>query len=80
MGDRINCPIGSQSVHHLFCQHCGTRPFGRGYLDEIGGAFYSVNIACLDNVSDEEFATIPVHYSDGRDNNWESPPAETRYL
>jgi hypothetical protein len=64
----------------LFCKHCGTRPFGHGYLDEIGGEFYSINIACLDNVSDEEFAAIPVHYSDGRNNHWESPPAETRYL
>ena len=78
--DLSDYQFGSQSVHHLFCKHCGTRPLGRGYLDEIGGAFYSVNIACLDNVSDGEFAAIPVHYSDGRNNNWESPPAETRHL
>jgi hypothetical protein len=72
--------FGSHSVHHLFCKHCGVKPFGRGYLEQIGGAFYSVNIACLDDVSDKEFATIPVHFSDGRSNHWESSPAETRYL
>ena len=78
--DLSDYQFGSHSVHHLFCKHCGVRPFGGGYLNEIGGAFYSVSIACLDDVSDEEFATIPVHYSDGRNHNWGSPPAETRHL
>jgi hypothetical protein len=78
--DLSDYQFGSRSVHHLFCKHCGARPFGRGYLDEIGGAFCSINIACLDNLSDEEFAGIPVHYSDGRNNNWQSPPAVTSHL
>jgi hypothetical protein len=78
--DLSDYQFGSHSVHHLFCKHCGVRSFGRGYIEEIGGDFYSVNIACLDNVDDEELANIPVHYADGRNDNWQPPPAETRYL
>lgn len=72
--------FGSNSMHHLFCSNCGVRPFGRGHLDVLGGDFYSVNVACLDNVSDEDLANAPVRFSDGRANNWQSPPAETRHL
>lgn len=78
--DLTDYQFGTRSVHHLFCKHCGVRSFGRGYVEEIGGEFYSVNIACLDNVDDEELANIPVHYADGRNDNWQSPPAETRHL
>jgi hypothetical protein len=66
-------------IHHFFCSICGIKPFGRGHLEELGGDFYAVNVACLDDVTPEEFAKAPVKYEDGRNNNWGSPPAETRY-
>jgi hypothetical protein len=72
--------FGSNSMHHLFCCHCGIHAFGRGHLDVLGGDFYSVNLACLDDLDAAELAASPVHYSDGRNNNWQSPPAETRHL
>jgi hypothetical protein len=72
--------FGSNSVHHLFCKHCGVRPFGRGYLDQIGGDFYSINIACLDDVDLQELVNAPINYSDGKNNNWQSMPTETRHL
>jgi hypothetical protein len=72
--------FGSNSMHHLFCRHCGVRPFARGHLDVLGGEFYSVNMACLDNVEPAELIDTPVHYADGRHNNWQSSPAETRHL
>ncbi|GAP96629.1 GFA family protein [Leptolyngbya sp. NIES-2104] len=78
--DLSDYQFGTRSVHHLFCKHCGVRSFGQGYVEEIGGAFYSVNIACLDNVDDEELANTPVHYQDGRNDNWQSSPIETRHL
>jgi hypothetical protein len=68
------------SIHHYFCSKCGIKLFGRGQLEELGGEFYGVNVACLDDVTPAEMANAPVKYEDGRHNNWGSPPAETRYL
>jgi hypothetical protein len=60
--------------------HCSIRSFSYRHLDVLGGDFYSINIACLDNVEDTELAGAPVRYMDGRNNNWYAPPAETRHL
>jgi hypothetical protein len=67
-------------IHHHFCRVCGIKPFGRGHLEGLGGDFYAINVACLDDVTPEELASAPVRYEDGRNDNWGRPPAETRYL
>jgi hypothetical protein len=72
--------FGTRSMHHLFCRHCGVRPFGRGHLDVLGGDFYSINLVCLDDVEPTELIDAPLHFSDGRNNNWQSAPTETRHL
>ena len=72
--------FGSYSMHHLFCKTCGVRSFGRGYVEQVGGAFYTVNVACLDNVEPAELLAGPIRYADGRNNNWMATPAETRHL
>lgn len=72
--------FGSNTIHHFFCRRCGVKPFGRGHLEALGGEFYAVNVACLDDASDEELAQAPVQYQDGRNDDWESRPPETRYL
>jgi hypothetical protein len=72
--------FGSKSMHHLFCRHCGVRPFGRGHITELGGDIYAVNLACLDDADVAELASAPVRFYDGRNDNWETPPAETRHL
>ncbi|MDC3952543.1 GFA family protein [Polyangium jinanense] len=72
--------FGSMSGHHLFCKTCGVKPFGRGYVEEIGGAYISINVGCLDDVDPEELAAAPIQYFDGRNNNWFNPPAVTKYL
>ncbi len=72
--------FGTKSIHKFFCKHCGVRSFERGYLEVIGGDYVGVNLACLDNVSPEELLDAPIKYSDGRNDNWQSTPAETRHL
>jgi len=72
--------FGSRQGHHLFCKRCGLSPFTRGDVPEIGGAFVSINIACLDGVPDDELASLPISYANGRDNDWMHPPAVTRHL
>jgi hypothetical protein len=41
---------------------------------------YAINIACLDGAMDEELAEAPVQFENGRNKDWESPPAESRLL
>jgi hypothetical protein len=71
--------FGSQTIHHRFCRQCGVKAFGRGHLEDLG-EFYAINVACLDNATPAELAEAPVRYEDGKHNNWESPPEETRHL
>lgn len=72
--------FGTLSGHHHFCKHCGVRPFGRGYIEQIGGAYVSVQLGTLDDADPQELISAPVHYSDGRNNAWWNAPAETRHL
>ena len=68
------------SAHHLFCRHCGVRAFGRGYVEQIGGDYVAVNLACLDDAAPQELIDAPLRWCDGRANDWMKPPAETRHL
>lgn len=72
--------FNTKQGHQYFCRICGVRPFGMGDVPQIGGAFVSIAINCLDDATEEELAAAPVSYSDGRHDNWQNPPKETRYL
>jgi hypothetical protein len=72
--------FGSQSIHHLFCKHCGVSSFGWGDLPELSGKYYSVNVLCLDDVDIDELVSAPITYFDGLNNNWQSTPTEIRHL
>ena len=72
--------FGTLSSHHLFCRHCGVRTFGRGHVEEMGGAYVSINVASLDDATVDELVAAPVRYSDGRNNAWWNSPAQTRHL
>jgi len=72
--------FGTKSGHHLFCKHCGVRPFSRGYVEQIGGAYVSIQLGTLDDVTPAELIAAPIRYSNGRDNAWWNAPEETRHL
>jgi len=72
--------FGSVSGHHRFCKTCGVGAFGDGYIEQIGGAYVSINVAALDDVDPHELAALPVTYMDGRNNNWWNAPAATGHL
>lgn len=67
-------------VSHRFCAKCGTQTHGSGYLEELGGAFVSVRVAALDDLTVEELVSAPVTYCDGLRNNWWNSPEEKRHL
>ena len=72
--------FGTKQGQHLFCRHCGMRPFSRGNVPEIGGEYVSIALCCLDDIEPSELAEVPVKYMDGRHDNWWNAPAETRHL
>jgi hypothetical protein len=81
-GDEIlrDYQLNSHSMHHLYYGHCGVRSFGKGHLDVLGGDFVTVNVACLDDASPEQLLSGPLHYADGRHDNWQSAPPQTAHL
>jgi hypothetical protein len=79
-GDLSDYQFGTKSVRHLFCRHCGVRPFGRGRLEEIGGDYVAIQLGALDDANPAELAEAPIKYSNGRDNLWWTEPAETGHL
>jgi hypothetical protein len=71
--------FNTNSVHHRFCRTCGTPTFGHGFIEDVGGAFYSVSLATLDDAL-PDLAQAPVKYMDGANNNWWNAPADVRHL
>lgn len=74
-----NYQFGPCIDSHPFCKHCGIRAFGYGKSVKIGD-FVSINLACLDDATDAELAAAPVVFLNGRDDQWDAPPTETRHL
>jgi hypothetical protein len=58
---------GFKTAKRYFCRHCGVSAFGRGYLEQLGGEYVSVNLNALDDVDP---AHVKVGYWDGRHDNW----------
>ena len=72
--------FGGGSIHHLFCSRCGVKSFGSGDVEELGGKFYAVNVACLDDATGEELAQAPITYENGWNDRWDQALTETSHL
>jgi len=73
---RINVHWGGVVDDNRF----GTHEF-MNFAELIGADPYvSINVACLDGLTPEYLAALPVRYFDGRDNNWWNEPKVTSYL
>ena len=72
--------FATKSGHYRFCRTCGLHPFSDAYIEQLGGAIVSINIACLDDVPPETLINAPLNWADGRNNAWWEVPAEVRHL
>ncbi|PZR15059.1 MAG: aldehyde-activating protein [Archangium gephyra] len=66
--------------HQYFCKTCGVRTHGDGVVEEIGGAYVSVQVATLDDVDAKNLLEGQVRFANGRDNDWMNTPAFTAHL
>ena len=64
---------------HCFCRHCGINVFSTGNSARLGD-FHAVTVASLNDLPLEALLAAPVRYFDGRNDEWELPPQETRHL
>jgi hypothetical protein len=71
--------FNTRKNRHLFCRQCGVRSFGIGHTPD-GNQVYGVNVMCLDNLAIGELMSAPITYVDGRNDKWDSAPAEIRHL
>ena len=78
--DLADYQFGSKTGHHRFCRNCGVRLFTTGYLEVIGGEYFNVSLASLDDADPAELGAAPVQFCDGRNNAWHQPPEHTRHL
>jgi len=69
----------SRREQHVFCRHCGVRPFGIG-ISPRWGRFYGVSVSCLDDVPAATLAATPITYVDGRHDRWSTAPDDVAHL
>ncbi len=64
---------------HHFCARCRVRIFGKGEPADRP-PYVTVNLACLDSLTEAELAGLPLRHVDGRQERWDAPPQEIRHL
>lgn len=66
-------------LHYRFCKTCGVRAFAQGEQDAMGGVFYAVAVASLDDADPDELARS-IKYVDGRHGHYDRTAVDTRQL
>lgn len=72
--------FGEGGIDHTFCKTCGVYAFVSANEAVMGGEFFCVNVACLDDVPPDELAAAPIRCEDGAHDDWANPPPITGYL
>jgi hypothetical protein len=67
------------NLHYRFCGKCGVRAFAQGDQPALGGKFYAVAVATLEDADPDELAES-IKYVDGRHDRYDRPPADTRLM
>ena len=78
-GELTEYLFNTRRNQHLFCRHCGVRPFGIGN-DTPVGRMIGINVMCLEDVPEQVLAAAPVTYVDGLHDRWDRPPEFTQHL
>ena len=55
----------TQTEQHFFCATCGVRTFHKG-LSSRWGAYVAVGVNCLDDVTPDQLASVPITWLEGR--------------
>lgn len=80
MADYQWSPPGREpNLHYRFCKTCGVRAFAQGEQKELGGIFYAVAIAALDDAAPDDLAAT-LKFVDGRHDHYDKTPEDTRLL
>jgi hypothetical protein len=77
-GELTEYRFHTRKNQHLFCRHCGVRPFGIGN-DTPVGTMIGVNIGCLEGVDEATLAGLAVSHVDGLHDRFD-PPAHVAHL
>lgn len=70
--------FNTRKNQHWFCRVCGVRTHGVG-TDTPIGVMVGVNLGCLEGVTDEELARIPITHIDGLNDRF-VPPEHVAHL
>jgi len=82
LSDYTWVPPGREAnLHYRFCKTCGVRAFAQGDHDSLGGKFYAVAIAALNDIEQDadQFAKS-IKYVDGRHDDYEHEPTDMRLM
>ncbi len=63
---------GGKTAKRFFCTTCGIHAFARGYLEQVGGDYVSVNLNCVDDLDVSRLEVV--HQSSSRA-RWDSHAA-----
>ena len=65
---------------YRFCKTCGIRIYATGDAEFMGGRFYALAVATLDDVSIDDLASAPLKFIDNLHDRFDREPADKRLM